>query len=114
MDKLVPVCSALHDVGIHLAVETSLFGPHSNISLAVDYIDLFYVDMKIIDPARCKELERGNLNLYLENLETLMKSGRPIVIRIPVIGSYTSTPNNRELVHNLLAKYKDRILKIER
>ena len=69
--------------------------------------------MKILDEARCKEVERGNLNLYLENLNTLMKSGKPVVIRIPVIGTYTDTDENRKLVHDMLAKYKNRLLKIE-
>ena len=112
-EALVPVCFSLHEAGIHIAVETCLFVPHSNLSLALDQIDFFYVDMKILDPDRCKTVEHGNLNLYLENLDTLMKSGKPVVIRLPVIGSYTSIPENRTMIHNLLKKYKTRILKIE-
>lgn len=112
-EALVPVCSSLHEAGIHIAVETCLFVPSSNLSLALDHIDFFYVDMKILDPDRCKSVEHGSLNLYLDNLDTLMQSGKPVVTRLPVIGFYTSNPENRELVHNLLEKYKTRILKIE-
>lgn len=108
-EALVPVCSSLHEAGIHIAVETCLFVPHSNLSIALDHNDFFYADMKILDPDRCRSFEHGNLNQYLENLDMLMKSGKPVVIRIPVIGSYTSTPANRALVHNLLEKYKEGI-----
>lgn len=118
-EALVPVCEELRKEGIHIAVETCLFVPHSNLSLALDHIDFFYVDMKILDETRCKSVEHGNLSLYLENLDTLFSwtdengSQKPVVIRIPVIGSYTAIPENRTMVHNLLEKYKDRILKIE-
>ena len=42
-----------------------------------------------------------------------MQSKCPIIIRIPVIGSYTDSKNNREAIKKLLNKYKERILKIE-
>lgn len=119
MEALVPVCEELRKEGIHIAVETCLFVPHSNLSLALDHIDFFYVDMKILDPDRCKSVEHGNLSVYLENLDTLFSwtdengNYKPVVIRIPVIGSYTDTEDNRKLVHILISKYKDRILKIE-
>lgn len=112
-EALVPVCFSLHEAGIHIAVETCLFVLARSVELAVEMVDFFYVDVKILDETRCKAVEHGNLNLYLENLDMLMKSGKPVVIRIPVIGSYTDTPENRALVYNLLEKYKDRILKIE-
>lgn len=118
-DALVPVITALHDSGIHVAVETCLFIPPTNLNLALEMVDFFYVDVKILDPARCSSVEHGNLDLYLSNLHTLLiwtdAEGRhkPVVIRIPVIGSYTDDPTNRKLVHDLLDKYRDSILKIE-
>lgn len=119
MPVLVPVCEILHSQAIHIAVETSLFVPQGNLRIALNYIDFFYVDMKILNSERCKEIERGNLDLYLSNLKILFswndKNGRkkPVVIRIPVIGSYTDDENNRKDVHELLAGYKDKILMIE-
>lgn len=119
MQSLVPVCSALHDAGIHIAVETCLFVPATKLSLALDHIDFIYVDMKILNPDRCKKAEHGNIDLYLENLNTLFSwkdgegRGKPVVIRIPVIGTYTDTDENRKAVHDLISKYRDKILKIE-
>lgn len=113
METLVPVCSALHNNGIHLAVETCLFVTTHLLELALNHIDFFYVDMKVLDEIRCKETEHGNLDIYLRNLETVIKSEKPVVIRIPVIGTYTDTYENRKLVHDLLEKYRNRVLKIE-
>lgn len=118
-EALVPVCSSLHEAGIHIAVETCLFVPARSVELAVEMVDFFYVDLKILDKTRCREVEHGSLPLYLDNLDTLFSwtdengSHKPVVIRLPVIGSYTDTEENRKQVHNLLSKYKDRILKIE-
>lgn len=118
-EALVPVAQALHDEGVHVAVETCLFCPSTNLQLALEMLDFFYVDMKILDPARCSSVEHGNLELYLSNLHTLLtwkdSKGRhkPVVMRIPVIGSYTDNHTNRKLVHDLINRYRESVLKIE-
>ena len=119
IEALVSVINALHERSVHVAVETCLFCSQSNIELAISHIDFFYVDMKILDSDRCKEVEHGNLSLYLSNLDKLLtwtdEQGRhkPVVIRIPVIGSYTDDQSNRRLVHDLISKYRESVLKIE-
>ena len=63
--------------------------------------------MKILNRDRCEAIEHGNLDLYIDNLNKLLSwtdvngNKKPVVIRIPVIGSYTSTDDNRKLVYNL-------------
>ena len=42
-----------------------------------------------------------------------MKSDKNIIIRIPVIGTYTDGSGNWQVIKELMNKYKDRILKIE-
>lgn len=113
MNKLVPVCKSLHDKGVHIAVETCLFVPDTLLSIALENVDFFYVDMKILDKERCKDIEKGNLDQYLSNLSTIMNSDTPIAIRVPVIGSYTDDMENRMAVKALIEKYKSNILKIE-
>ena len=110
---LVPVFNRLREEGIHLTVETCLFVPEDMLAIAIENIDLFYVDVKILDADKCKELLHGNLGLFLKNLEILMNSSKPVVIRIPVIGNRTDSRENRSAVMKLLEGYKDRILKIE-
>lgn len=113
IEALIPVIKALHDNGIHVTVETCLFIPTKNMLIALGYIDLFYVDIKIINVARCKEIVNGDLNLYLTNFDLLMKSKKPVIIRIPVIGMRTDDEENRDAVRKLIGDYRERILKIE-
>lgn len=113
MDMLVHVCERLHATNIHIAVETSLFIPPQQLEIALKYIDFFYVDIKILDSIRCKEIEKGNLDIYLGNIDRLMKSAVPVVIRVPVIGGMTDDENNRRKVKELIEKYKNHILKVE-
>lgn len=117
--SLIPVITTLHKENIHIAVETCLFVPAYDLELALDCIDLFYVDVKILDPYYCRMVEHGDINLFLENLNRLMtwkdKRGRnkPVVVRIPVIGSYTDNKENRTAAKQLLRKYQKSLLKIE-
>lgn len=118
-EALVPAISSLHDEEIHVTVETSLFVPGRLLKQVIDLIDLFYVDIKILAYDVCKNVEQGNIDLYLTNLNTLLtwtdKEGKckPVIIRIPVIGKYTDGKDNRRAVHTLLEQYKGKFLKIE-
>lgn len=113
IESLISVCEELHREGVHIAAETSLFVPTVQLNLAVRHIDLFYVDVKILNPERCKKVEHGSLELYLYNLDILLHSNRPVVVRIPVIGGQTDDEENRKAVLELLGKYKRRVMKVE-
>ena len=111
-EKILPLLKKLKEIGITTAIETCLFGPTEKLELLLPYIDFFYVDMKIMDEKKCMEKLKGNLNLYKKNLE-LLCSQKKIIIRIPVIGTYTDDETNRKLIIEELQKYKNSILKIE-
>lgn len=119
MEALMPVISALHEEGVHVTAETCLFVPTHLLLLSLNYIDFFYCDIKILTEEKCTKIEGGNLELYLNNLDELMKwkdkHGRrkPVVFRIPAIGHYTDTEENRTAIKDLIKKYKEHILKIE-
>lgn len=117
--KLLPVIKFLHGSGVHIAVETCLFVSTSSLKIALEFIDFFFVDIKILNGKLCNSVEHGNLELYLDNFDILMnwkdKDGKrkPVVIRIPVIGTYTDSNENRKSVYEMLRKYRGNILKIE-
>lgn len=105
-DKLEPLFIALRASNIHTAVETSLFAPEMQLSLALKYIDLFYVDMKIVDTNMCRDILLGDLSLYMRNLNTVFCSDVPVIIRIPVIGGFTDGEENRKNICNILEMYR--------
>lgn len=111
MEQLVPVCEKLKENGVHIAVETCLFVPEHKLTLALNHIDFFYCDIKILNAKMTKELEHGNLELYLRNFEILMQSGKPVVVRVPVIGNRTDNEANRKAVKELLERFHP--LKVE-
>ena len=113
MDKLEPLLERLNEEHIHTAVETCLFAPANQLSIAINYIDLFYVDIKILDEAKCKESINGTLSIYYTNLQTLLNSNKPVVFRIPVIGGYTDDEYNRNKVCELIKEAQGNVLKIE-
>lgn len=110
-DKLEPLLKRLKTDGIHMAVETCLFVPERLLDIAIQYIDLFYVDIKILDSLRCKNQLGGNIEQYYRNIDTLFELKVPVVFRIPVIGGWTDDQENRERVLKLLAEYHP--LKVE-
>ena len=113
IDRLGDVCKGLRQNDIHLAVETSLFVSKSSVDIAIKYIDLFIVDVKILDNTLAKRIQGQELEGYLNNLDYLVNSGKTIVFRIPVIAGYTDSKDNQFEVTKLVKKYRDKIDKVE-
>lgn len=92
---------------VDICVETSLFVPKDNIVISIKYVDLYYVDIKILDHDRCKDVLGGDLNVYYSNLDLLKKANKKIIYRIPMITDYTITEDNINNIVELLKKNKD-------
>lgn len=107
MDGLSAVMENLKREDIHLAVETALQVEKSLLETAAGYVDLFIVDIKILDPERCKEVLGGDAGRYRENVETLREKGKTMLFRIPCNREHTVQPENMELIKGFLAQYGD-------
>lgn len=103
MNELSPLLTRLNQEHIHTAVESCLFVPPNNLELALQKVDLFYADVKILDAQGCRKYLHGELPLFFSNLGRLLRSGKPVVLRVPVIGGYTDGVENRALVSDLIA-----------
>jgi pyruvate formate lyase activating enzyme len=112
-NELVPLFRELKKEKINIAAETSLF--YSDISVALKYIDLFLVDIKILNKNNCEVFEGGNIGEYMHNIETLFMNNKNIIFRVPVINGYTDSLENQNEVIKFLKKYAEtkNILKIE-
>ena len=110
--QIAPVIGMLHEEGIHIACESSLYIGEEEMSLALEQIDFFYADLKILDPDKAMQFQHGDTKLYLTNLERLLKYRRngkriPVVIRVPVIAGYTDGKDQRDSAVRLLARLKE-------
>lgn len=94
-----PLLKELKNRNIHIAVETSLFVSDECLQIALKYIDLFYVDIKILDKKRCHMILGGNFDTYRNNVRCLFGSNKKIICRIPVVRGYTDDEENiREVI----------------
>ena len=116
IQALEPVLSGLRLKAIHIAMETSLYADEKCLTKALEYVDLFYCDIKLLAADRVSAVERGYVGQFLSNFDLLMRSGRPVVVRIPVIKGFTDDRSNRQAVLRLLERYVNRsasLLKLE-
>ena len=102
---LLPVWSRLKEMGIHLAAETSLFVPITDLETALKFIDFFYVDIKLLDPEMCAQVLGGNSEQYLKNVDLLAESGKEFCFRIPCSEEYVLQPRNLKRVYGFLHRY---------
>lgn len=106
-----PLAARLKEEGTHQCAETSLFVKEDEVRTAARYLDLFYVDMKILGPSACGEILGGNMEQYHRNMDALFGTGVPVVVRIPLISGYTDGADNLEQILALLRRYRP--LKVE-
>ncbi len=119
--KMESLLERLRGENIHLAIETSLFSSKESLNAAIKYIDLFYVDIKLLEANRCLTTIKGDLETYKANLSALLSSGCPIVFRIPVISEDAEHKNgtldesNQKLVAQMISEslHKGNVLKVE-
>lgn len=91
---------------INIAVETCLYVKKENIEEIINYVDLFIIDIKILDEKESKKIINGNLETYLTNIDYIFKNNKKVIFRIPLIKPYITNENNLNKIYNLLEKYK--------
>ncbi len=111
MTALEPLLKRLKESNTHLCVETALFVSKQLLEIAMQYIDLFYVDVKIMNAVQCQKVLGGNLEQYQENVQVLFAAGKSVVFRVPVIGGFTDGAENQKSVIAWMKQYKP--LKVE-
>lgn len=103
------VFEILKNAGINIAIETALFVEQDKLKMLIEYIDYFFIDVKILDPDMCKKNLGGDINLFLTNLEYIYNNFQhsKIVFRIPCAEKYTMCNSNKIKLIEFLNKYSD-------
>jgi len=86
----------LHAEGIHTIIETSMMCDPGIIRDIYQYVNIFYCDMKVIDPIKHKQYTGCDNSMIISNIELLakLKNKTDIVIRIPLIPDYTDAASD--------------------
>lgn len=112
IDDLLPVLKQLKQKNINICIETCLFVPKQNLDKALEYVDEWIVDIKIIDYKKCKDILKGDLDEYLDNLEKLFSNSTSVIMRLPLIDKITNTFLNLERIAVVLKEYRPTRLEI--
>lgn len=112
-DFLLAALVACKSNGYHTAVDTSGYSHWDNFKSILPFTDLFLFDMKHIDPAEHTKFTGASNELILSNFKELVKCGKDIIIRIPVIpGINDNTENLEDLIKLLCDNRSEHIKKI--
>ncbi len=93
-DFLCALLSAFKAGGLHTVMETNGFLPWVKLESLIDLVDIFYFDLKEIDPIRHQELTGVRNDQILENAGKLAETGSAVVFRLPLIPSFNTTPDS--------------------
>lgn len=85
---------ACKQAGLHTCVESALCVPWDRMEPALPFIDFVITDIKQMNPEKHKEYVGGHLDLILENIKKLFKTGKQSIIRIPLIPGYNDDSIN--------------------
>jgi pyruvate formate lyase activating enzyme len=92
---------------LHIAIETSGFANEMVFLKVISQVDLVMMDIKHTDTAIHKKFTGVDNHTILRNLNLLCASGRPFLIRIPLIPGVNDSRENMEETAKLLVNAKN-------
>lgn len=88
---------------LHRAVETSGYGDPDVFRDALEQLELVYFDIKLMDCSLHTKYTAKSNDLILKNARTLKMSGKPFIIRIPLIRGVNDDEANLKATADFLA-----------
>jgi pyruvate formate lyase activating enzyme len=80
--------------GVHVLLDTSGYGEERDLRLLLRRVDLVFYDLKLVDREAHHRFTGCDNDLILSNLRVLSASGKPFVIRVPLVPGVTDTDEN--------------------
>jgi pyruvate formate lyase activating enzyme len=100
-DFLVELLRACREREIHTALDTTGHAPAEVVRRVAASVDLFLYDLKLVDGARHRALTGVPNGLILENLRHLVRDGRTVILRVPIIPGVNDDEQNLEQIGGL-------------
>lgn len=97
---LLELIDALADY--HLCIETSGYANFSVFKSVIEKLDFVIMDIKLADNELHKKYTGVSNEVILENFKILKNSGKPYVIRTPLIPNITDTSENISLIEKII------------
>lgn len=104
-NKIKDLLSNLKKQRINMCVETALTVPSDLVDIAIEYMDEFIIDIKILDKDNINKIN-GNIELFISNINKIFNAKKNVTFRIPMAPNYIYTEKNIECILKFLEKYK--------
>lgn len=88
------LCRLIPRLGVHTAIETSGYAESEIFCRVVEAVDYVMMDLKLADDAAHRRYTGVSNAPILKNLKILRKSGKPFLLRTPLIPGITDTEEN--------------------
>lgn len=103
-DFLVNLLEVLKNENYHIVLETSGILQWNKLKLLARYVDIFYFDIKGIDPVLHKTNTGIDNGIILSNACKLSEKKSHVVFRIPIIPGINYMPDQISLLYQFLTK----------
>jgi len=104
-DFALELISAGRAAGLHVALDTAGNVPESTFARAAQAADLVLFDIKHLDPKAHQQFTGASNDLILRNLAALGRSGRPFIVRVPVVPGFNADLQTLLSVARLAAEH---------
>lgn len=93
-DSLLELLGRCGELGIHRAVDTTLFARSEIVDKVMNRSELFLIDLKHMDSEAHRRLTGVPNELILANIRRVAEAGMDFLIRIPLIGGVNADEEN--------------------
>lgn len=91
---LAEMVNRCYDMGLNQAIETSGFFDFVTLRPTLEKMDLFFIDIKVMDQKKHRRYTGVSNEIILENIKKIATFQKPMVIRIPTIVGVNATEEN--------------------
>ena len=100
--------------GMHRALQTSGYAGTEVFEKVLSAVDYVLFDIKLADSLLHKKYTGVSNEKILQNYKTLVKSGKPHVVRIPLIPGITDTPQNLSAISEIVGEDRVEVMRYNR
>ncbi len=99
VSELFRACKTL---GIHTCLDTCGHSPSESLHQVLEYTDLVYYDLKLIDQVRHQAATGASNELIAQNLQDIAKQCKAFVIRVPLVPGINTTDEDIQAIADVV------------
>ena len=97
-DFVIELLKTMKAHNINTAVETSGYISTEALKEVAPWTDLFLYDLKLVEPALCKDYTGGSSKPVIDNLKFLANNGSQVAVRMPLIPGVNDHGEHLQLI----------------